>query len=85
MASRSVRDILGGRKPAVDDLNSKIDEGSGVMEVELIPTCAATEFKQIKLTAIRVALFKGLFREMHTGLPDGHDLALVFINQDLRI
>ena len=59
IASRSAFVILGGRKPALDDLNSKIDEGSGVIVVLLIPTpCPMVVFIDIKLMTIKIAPVK---------------------------
>ena len=85
IASRSVVVILGGRKPALDDLSSKMDDGSGVIEVLLIPTCAATGFMQIKLMAIESASFhlQILIMAEHKVSPVIKDL-LVFINQGFK-
>ena len=48
IASRCAVVILGGRNPADVDLNSKIEEASGVMEVLLIPTWANESAIEIK-------------------------------------
>jgi hypothetical protein len=54
--------ILGGRKPADVDLNSKIEEASGVIEVVLIPTCANVSAAYINIQEARQNTFLKLYK-----------------------